>query len=60
MAQGYAGHRHARLQAFLDDLSFKGLGVRSSLAHGNPDDKGDDVHVFFKWRTSPLLQGSGR
>ena len=47
MAQGYAGHGHARLQAFLDDLGFKGFGVRSSLTHGNPDNKGDGVHVFL-------------
>jgi len=47
MTQGYAGHRHARLQAFLDDLGFKGFGIGSSLAHGDPDNKGDGVHVFF-------------
>ena len=47
MTQGYAGHRHARLQAFLDDLGFKGFGIGSSLAHGNPDNKGDGVHVFL-------------
>ncbi|WP_339500275.1 hypothetical protein, partial [Pseudomonas silesiensis] len=23
------------------------FGIRSSLAHGNPDDKGDGVHVFL-------------
>lgn len=46
VAQGYAGHRDAWLQAFLDDLGFKGFGISGSLAHGNPDDKGGGVHVF--------------
>lgn len=46
MAQGYAGHGHARLQAFLVDFGFKRFGIRSSLAHDNPDNKGDGVHVF--------------
>lgn len=47
MAQRYAGHRYTGLQAFLDDLGFKGFGIGSSLAHGNPDNKGDGVHVFL-------------
>jgi len=47
VAQGNAGHRHAGLQAFMDDLGFEGFGIRRSLAHGNPDDKGDGVHVFL-------------
>ena len=51
--QGHAGHRHTRLQAFLDDLSFKGFGIRGSLAHGNPDDRGDSVHVFLSGQHRP-------
>ena len=47
VAQCNAGHRHAGLQAFLDYLGFEGFGIRRSLAHGNPDDKGDGVHVFL-------------
>lgn len=47
VAQGNAGHRYARLQAFLDDLGFEEFGIRGSLAHGNPDDEGDGVHVFL-------------
>ena len=53
VATGNAGHRHARLQAFLDDLGFKGFGVRSSLAHGNPEDKEDVVHVFLSGQHRP-------
>lgn len=45
VAQGNAGHRHAGLQAFLDYLGLEGFWVRGSLAHGNPDGKGDGVHV---------------
>jgi hypothetical protein len=45
--QRYPAKRNARLQAFLNDLGFKGFGVRGSLAHGDPDDKGDSVHVFL-------------
>ena len=53
MAQGYPGHGHARLQAFLDDLGFEKFGIRSSLAHGNPEDKGDGVHVFLSGEHRP-------
>lgn len=53
MAQGYAGRGHARLQAFLDDLGFERFGIRSSLAHGNPEDKGDGVHVFLSGEHRP-------
>lgn len=35
-AQRNAGHRCVWLQAFLDDLRFEGLGLRGSLAHGDP------------------------
>jgi hypothetical protein len=37
----------------MDDLGFKGLGIRGSLAHGNPDDKGDSVHVFLSGQHRP-------
>ena len=53
MAQSYAGHGHARLQAFLDDLGFERFGIRSSLAYGNPKDKGDGVHVFLSGEHRP-------
>ena len=45
--QGYVGDRDARLQAFLNDLGFKRFGIRASLAHCDPDDKDDGVHVFL-------------
>jgi len=53
MAQSYAGHGHARLHAFLDDLGFERFGIRSSLAHGNPEDKGGGVHVFLSGEHRP-------
>ncbi|MEB0124009.1 hypothetical protein QN391_25500, partial [Pseudomonas sp. CCI1.2] len=53
MAQSHAGYRNARLQAFLNDLGFKGVGVRGSLAHGDPDDKDDSVHVFLSGEHRP-------
>lgn len=53
MAQGYADHRHARLNAFLDDPGFKGFGIRGSLARGNPDDKCDGVHVSLSEHHRP-------
>jgi hypothetical protein len=40
----------------LDDLSFKGFGARSSLTHGNPDDKGDGVHVFLGGEHRPYYR----
>ena len=46
-AQRDAGHRDTWLQTFLNDLGFKGFGIGGSLAHGNPDNKGDGVHVFL-------------
>ena len=55
---GYAGNRGPRLQAFLDDLGFERFGVRASLAHGNPGDKGDRVRV--RWTPSPLMPKFGR
>ncbi|KRP44402.1 hypothetical protein TU75_21715, partial [Pseudomonas poae] len=33
------------LQAFLHDLGLEGFGVRASLAHENPGDKGDRVRL---------------
>ncbi|MCD5997320.1 hypothetical protein KDX38_27565, partial [Pseudomonas sp. CDFA 602] len=51
-----AGHRHARLQAFLDDLSFKGLGVRSSLAHGNPDERAMVSTYFLSGEHRPYYR----
>lgn len=44
---GYAGNRRSGLQAFLDDLSFEWFGVRASLAHGNPGDKGGRVRSKY-------------
>jgi hypothetical protein len=37
----------------LDDLGFKGFGIRVSLAHGNPDDRGDSVHIFLSGQHRP-------
>lgn len=51
--QGYAGDRDARLQAFLNDLCFKRFGIRASLAHCDPDDKDDGVHVFLSGEHRP-------
>ena len=52
-------HDHrSRLQAFLHDLGFEGLGVRASLAHGNPDDKSDRVRKNRR-TTLPLMLASG-
>ena len=45
---GYAGNRRSRLQAFLDDLGFERFGIRASLAHGNPSDKGDRVRLKIR------------
>lgn len=53
MAAGYARHRHPRLQAFLDNLGFEGFAIKSSLAHNNPGDKGDVVHVFLSGQHRP-------
>jgi len=46
VAQSDSGQRYAWLEALLNDLGFEGFGIRGSLAHGNPDDKGDGVHVL--------------
>lgn len=35
------------MQAFLNDLGFKRFGIRASLAHCDPDDKDDGVHLFL-------------
>lgn len=45
MAQGDAGNRDIRLQAFLDDLRLEELGISGALAHDDPGDKDDGVHV---------------
>ncbi|KWS87868.1 hypothetical protein AL050_23345 [Pseudomonas syringae pv. daphniphylli] len=57
VAQGNTGHRHAGLQAFLDYLGLERFGIRGSLAHGNPDDKGDGVHVFLGGEHRPYCWG---
>jgi len=43
MMNGYAGNRRLRLQTFLDDLGSEWFGLRASLAHENPNDKGNRV-----------------
>jgi hypothetical protein len=43
--QGDTGDGDTRLLAFLDDLGFEGFGVGVSLAHGNPDVKGNCVRL---------------
>jgi hypothetical protein len=53
------------LQAFLDNLGFKGFGIRGSLAHGNPENKDDVVHVFLSgqhrpYRWDPVSDFAGR
>jgi hypothetical protein len=50
---GYAGNCRSGLQAFLDDLGFEWFGVRASLAHGNPGDKGDRVRLKIRGHHRP-------
>jgi len=44
---GHAGNRRSGLQTFLDDLGFEWFGVRASLAHESPSDKGDGVRLKY-------------
>ena len=37
---------HLAALRFLDDLGFERFGIRATLAHGNPGDKGDSVGEF--------------
>jgi len=39
--QGDTGDGDARLQALLNNLGFEGFGIGVSLAHGDPNVKGD-------------------
>jgi hypothetical protein len=50
---GYAGNHRSGLQAFLDDLGFERFGVRASLAHENPGDKGDRVRLKIRGHHRP-------
>jgi len=45
VADGDTGNASARLQAFPNDLGLEWFGIRASLAHGNPGDKGDRVRL---------------
>ncbi len=45
---GYAGNCRSGLQAFLDDLGFEWFGIRASLAHGHPGDKGNRVRLKIR------------
>ena len=38
---------HLAALRFLDDLGFERFGIRATLAHGNPSDKGDRVRLKY-------------
>jgi hypothetical protein len=42
----------------LDDLDFKGFGVRGSLPHGDPDHEGNSIHIFLSGERC-LIAGPG-
>ena len=60
VAQGNTGYRCARLQAFLNNLSFEGFWIRVSLAHGDPLTGAKDGVHLNRWTPSSLEMGSGR
>ena len=60
VAQGNTGYRCARLQAFLNNLSFEGFWIRVSLAHGDPLTRAKNGVHLNRWTPSPLTLGSGR
>ena len=45
VADGHAGYARTGLQALLNNLGLEWFGVRASLAHGNPGDKGYRVRL---------------
>lgn len=48
-----AAQPHLAALRFLDDLGFERLGVRTTLAHGNPSDKGDRVRLKIRGHHRP-------
>ena len=60
VAQGNTRYRCARLQAFLNNLSFEGFWIRVSLAHGDPLTRAKNGVHLNRWTPSPLTLGSGR
>ena len=60
VAQGNTGYRCARLQAFLNNLSFEGFWIRVSLAHGDPLAGAKNGVHLNRWTPLPLEMGSGR
>ena len=53
MAYGHAGDGRTRLQTLLNNLGFEWFGVRASLAHGNPGDKGYRVRLKIRGHHRP-------
>ena len=44
---------HLAALRFLDDLGFERFGIRATLAHGNPSDKGDRVRLKIRGHHRP-------
>ena len=44
---------HLTALRFLDDLGFERFGIRATLAHGNPSDKGDCVRLKIRGHNRP-------
>ena len=53
VADGNAGDGRAGLQALLNNLGLEWFGVRASLAHGNPGDKGYRVRLKIRGHHRP-------
>lgn len=53
VADGKAGDGCTGLQAFLNNLGLERFGVRASLAHGNPGDKGYRVRLKIRGHHRP-------
>jgi metallophosphoesterase superfamily enzyme len=51
-------HGNAGLRALLDDLVFEGFRVGLTLAHGDPDVKGNCVRLKIRGHNHPYWQGS--
>lgn len=55
---GCAGNRRSGLQVFLNNLGFEGFRISASLAHRNPEVKGDRIR--FKYADIIVLNGGVR
>ena len=51
---------HLAALRFLDDLGFERVGIRATLAHRNPSDKGDRVRLKIRGHHCPLMLELGR